>query len=144
MDNKSIEEIYELISTSASLGEVLPVSREDIRTRSAFYEKKNEAVVAYASIAETGHYQMISSVIVHPDFRGQGLGRMVVRQAVEFAIKNSTKPVVAVANSNSHNLFLGLGFQEIAKTAAPEELWGGRTMDEWLTCDRYCMQLPTV
>lgn len=136
------KQILELVSYFTRQGEVLATTIDAIQSRPAFYELVGELLVAYAAIIETEHYQKVSSVVVHPEYQGNGLGARVVTQAIDYATKHSVKPVVAITNRNSRMLFLKLGFREMPKESAPVELWGGRTQEEWLSCDRFWLQLP--
>lgn len=57
----------------------------------------------------------IGMLSVHPDYRGRGLGRLMLRRALEVALHNSFHPVylsVNAANESAVSLYLSEGFTE--------------------------------
>lgn len=57
----------------------------------------------------------VSMLSVHPDYRGQGLGRLMLRKAVEVALQNDLYPVylsVNAENASAVALYLSEGFTE--------------------------------
>lgn len=135
-----VEQIQRLIESEAASGNVLPKSckiiADALSSSRAHVIIKDNLVAAYTAIYETDHYLMIGSVVVDPTFRGKNYAFRVVAKATVHALAISTKPVVTIANPQSEAIFIQLGYVQLPKSSAPPELWGGRTYQEWLFCDR--------
>lgn len=133
-------QIHALVCYWVGHGKVLPVSFETIRQSlsdsNGLFIEVDKKVVSYVAVYESTRYLKIGTVVVDPDFRRMGYGEQTVGKAIELARKRSRKPIVAIANGNSSPIFQKLGFTERPKECADEELWGGRTQEEWLSCDR--------
>jgi ribosomal protein S18 acetylase RimI-like enzyme len=57
----------------------------------------------------------VAMLSVHPDYRGQGLGRLMLRKALEVALRNDLSPVylsVNAENASAVALYLSEGFTE--------------------------------
>jgi len=138
-------QIYALVCYWGGHGKVLPVSLEAIRRSlsdgNGLFIEVDEKVVSYVAVYESARYLKIGTVVVDPCFRRKGYGEQAVRGAIDPARKRSRKPIVAIANGNSSPIFQKLGFTERPKEDADEELRGGRTQEEWLSCNRKFFQL---
>lgn len=72
-------------------------------------------VTAESLIEAEPDYAYISDLVVLPAYRGQGLGRALLRQAEAYALSQGAKILkvdVLVANKAAHNLYKVTGFQE--------------------------------
>jgi len=102
----------------------------------------NGKVVAAATLTVSEDYLQIGSLVVHKDFRGCGFASEVVARTIQLAKnKQSDRQIVAVAGTCAEKVFVKHGFVEHPKEEASEILWGGRSYDDWLNCDRKFMVL---
>jgi GNAT superfamily N-acetyltransferase len=72
-------------------------------------------LVAYASHRYWGEIIADIGVLIHPDYRGRGLGKAVVSVLCEWCIQNDVVPMYRVYSDHTHSRGIGraLGFQEM-------------------------------
>ncbi|MEM9447353.1 MAG: GNAT family N-acetyltransferase [Cyanobacteria bacterium P01_E01_bin.6] len=81
----------------------------------AVYEK---TVIAEIALNQHGTYSHIENLIVHPKFRRQGVGSLVVCKLSEYAIR----PLYVQAKTELIELYIRLGFTRLLEEDLPEEL----------------------
>jgi GNAT superfamily N-acetyltransferase len=69
--------------------------------------------VAFADLERDGRSADITSVFVHPDYRGAGRGTAVTRAAIEAAADAEDLWIVADAEANAKDLYARLGFRSV-------------------------------
>jgi amino-acid N-acetyltransferase len=119
-----VPQIVALVDNYARRGEVLP------RSLAETYQSLRDWVVAeedsrvvgcgsllimWADLAE------IRSLIVVPEFQGQGLGRQLVERLLREAEAFGLPQVFALTRQTS--FFVGLGFQETSRESLPRKIW---------------------
>lgn len=57
----------------------------------------------------------VVAIFVHPDFAGQGVGRCLLRHAVEFASKDYDGPIKLSATLNAEPFYAKHGFHEVRR-----------------------------
>lgn len=73
---------------------------------------KKDKLVAYSSYRIFGDNICDAGVLVHPDYRGQGLGKAVVSTLCAYCIENSVVPMYRVFEENKGSIRIpeALGF----------------------------------
>lgn len=62
---------------------------------------------------------LISDFIIHPEFRGKGIGKQLLQKAEEYAKEKNIKYIklsVFAANTNAKDIYKNLGFKEYSVT----------------------------
>jgi GNAT superfamily N-acetyltransferase len=80
------------------------------------------ALVACGYLADTGRSIYLGKLAVHPDHRGRGLLRRIVREAEAMARARGREVLelgTRVELTENHATFARLGFREVARTAHP-------------------------
>lgn len=72
--------------------------------------RTNERVVGCVGLEKYGPYALLRSLAVAPDFRGQGLGLQLTRQAVTYAQANTTQTIVLLTTSAADFFARHFGF----------------------------------
>jgi len=83
---------------------------------SFLYWKDNKPIGA-VSLAIKDEFSRLKNLLVHPDYRGQGIGSEIVMALTKEAksLGSKTFGVYAVENMNSHKLYLGCGMKEVLR-----------------------------
>ncbi len=83
---------------------------------SYLYWKDNQPVGA-VSLAIKNEFARLKNLLVHPSYRGQGIGSEMVIDLMHEAKRLGAKTfgVYAAENMNSHRLYLGCGMQEVLR-----------------------------
>lgn len=64
-------------------------------------------------------YAVIENVVTHPDYRQNGLGKRIMRRAIEYAKEHSCYKIMLLTGSKRkevHNFYEECGFQKDVKT----------------------------
>ncbi|MET0613936.1 MAG: GNAT family N-acetyltransferase [Thermoleophilaceae bacterium] len=77
-----------------------------------FAVRDGETAIAYAELERPGDGAEITSVYVHPDHRGAGLGTAITRAAIEAASDARDLWIVAAADGRARQIYERLGFRE--------------------------------
>jgi N-acetylglutamate synthase-like GNAT family acetyltransferase len=83
--------------------------------------RSGSSVVAVAGLEIHGDVALLRSVAVLPEQRGSGLARQLVENRLRAAREQSLRAVYLLTTTAS-DYFRGLGFQDRARTEAPEVL----------------------
>lgn len=74
----------------------------------------NKQIVVYARLVPEGisyeKYSSIGRVIVHPDYRGQQLGYLLMNKAIQETKKHCTAPIKISAQAHLEGFYSNLGF----------------------------------
>lgn len=120
-----VPEIHHLLEQYAAQGNLLP------RTMNELYRHLRDFFVAEVSgrVAGCGALEIfteslgeIRSLVVHDDFKGQGLGRLLVERLIEEARRIGLKRLMALTYVPV--FFHKLGFTTVPKDTLPEKVWG--------------------
>ncbi|MEK6852531.1 MAG: GNAT family N-acetyltransferase [Nanoarchaeota archaeon] len=102
-------------------GFLLPVNKEGIETlvasESFFVAHDTRRVVGCSSIVEYGNEEFeeiaeLRSLVVDNEYRGQGIGSLLVEECIDEAVKRAYSELYALTQMETYNnLFKGLGFE---------------------------------
>lgn len=123
--NDDIPEIHRLLGHYAKLGQLLPRTRDDIKTNLEHFRviKRDDKVVACGSLEHfTAELAEIRSLMVDPSITGGGLGKTLVRELLNIAEDGATKRVMAL--TYVPEFFHKLGFKTVDRSIFPEKVWG--------------------
>jgi amino-acid N-acetyltransferase len=84
--------------------------------------ESGEDVVGAAGLEVYGPYGLVRSVVVAPERKGQGLGRGLTHQLLAQARARGLEAVYLLTTT-APDFFARLGFERIAREAAPAPLW---------------------
>lgn len=84
--------------------------------------ERGEAVVGAAGLEVHGSFGLVRSVVVAPELKGQGLGRQLTHQLLAQARERGLEAVYLLTTT-APDFFAHLGFERLAREAAPEPLW---------------------
>ncbi len=84
-------------------------------------------LVGAAGLEIYGEDGLLRSVAVEPEHRGKGLGALLVRSRLEWAVQRGLRAVYLLT-TNAQNFFAELGFWSVGREAAPE---GIRTSEQY-------------
>lgn len=87
------------------------------------------APVAAGAVEPCGEAGLLRSVVVHPDARGRGLGRMVTDALIEQAISRRVTALYLLTET-AESFFSRIGFEPIERESAPQSI---RMSDEFRT-----------
>lgn len=111
LSTRELFEIYKLRTAVFVVEQNCPYQKVDeldlIATH--LFAKNNENLTAYCRIIPCEDYIKIGRVLVAKEYRGAGLARELMLQAVEFA-KKSAKPIKIQAQSYLQGFYKSLGF----------------------------------
>jgi amino-acid N-acetyltransferase len=84
-------------------------------------EPNSEQIIGMAGVESSGTVGLLRSVVVHPSFRGSGLGRVLVRAVSRFAGLAGTRELY-VLTELAGDFFLQHGWERIPRSDIPEML----------------------
>lgn len=84
--------------------------------------ERGEDVVGAAGLEVHGTLGLVRSVVVAPEAKGQGLGRGLTQQLLAQARARGLEAVYLLTTT-APDFFARLGFERIAREAAPSPLW---------------------
>ncbi|MCS7202749.1 MAG: ribosomal protein S18-alanine N-acetyltransferase [Dictyoglomus sp.] len=119
MTEKDIDEVYEINRLSFSS----PWSKESFereifsnKIANYFVAEKENKIVGYIGFWQIFREAQITTIAVHPDFRGKGIGEALLDYVIDLCRKNSIEAIVLevrVSNTIAQNLYLKKGFKKI-------------------------------
>lgn len=119
MTEKDIDEVYEINRLSFSS----PWSRESFekeissnKIANYFVAEKENKIVGYIGFWQIFREVQITSIAVHPDFRGKGIGEALLDYVIELCKKNYIEEIVLevrVSNTIAQNLYFKKGFKKV-------------------------------
>ena len=115
-----VKPIFALIAEYAfgrdGSGALLPLSRSTvgatIKAGGFFVAEAGPVLAGCASIVEYSGIAELRSLVVVPEFRGQGIARLLIRYCIEKAAANGHTKLYALTNEEALAVFLGLGFSD--------------------------------
>lgn len=119
-----VDAVYELIQGYAAGGIMLPRSKETlVRQIDTFVVAEvDDRVVGCGALTRLGSDLVeIRSLGLHPDYKGQGLGRKLVEMLVEQAKRLGIPKVMALTYEVA--FFERNGFTVVPKEIFPEKVW---------------------
>ncbi|NPA82723.1 MAG: N-acetyltransferase [Epsilonproteobacteria bacterium] len=120
-----IQDMQELVRPEVEEGIILPRSDDEIATniRSYFLAKEEDKLVGFTALhIHSPNLAEIRSLIVDKNYRGRGIGKALVREAVKEAKKLKVKKLFTLTYQKE--FFEKEGFKEIAKESLPEhKIW---------------------
>jgi len=117
----------------------LPVDDIDLSLQTFFLLEDN-AVIACAAIEFYGDAGLLRSVAVKPARRGEGLGKIVTKNALEHAKSKGLKTIYLLTTT-AENYFPSFGFSEIHRDKAPTAIRASREFREICPASAVCMEL---
>ena len=124
-DLSHVDEMQALVEPCVEDGTILVRSADEIATniRSYTLAFSNKSLIGFTALhIHTVNLAEIRSLIIHEDFRGQGVGRKLVSLALNEGSKLGLKEVLVLTYKQS--FFEKLGFSEIPKESLPEhKIW---------------------
>jgi len=121
---EDVESIYELIDQYAQRGIMLPRSRELLmRLVDTFVVAEDEGrIVGVGSLCQLGRDLVeIRSLGIVEDYKGRGIGTLLVGKLVEEAREKNIRHVMAL--TYEVKFFEKNGFQVVQKEIFPEKVW---------------------
>ncbi|MEN2984379.1 MAG: ribosomal protein S18-alanine N-acetyltransferase [Dictyoglomaceae bacterium] len=119
MTEKDIDEVYEINRLSFSS----PWSKESFereifsnKIANYFVAEKENKIVGYIGFWQIFREAQITTIAVHPDFRGKGIGEALLDYVIDLCRKNSIEAIVLevrVSNTIAQNLYFKKGFKKI-------------------------------
>ncbi|MDX8536928.1 MAG: GNAT family N-acetyltransferase [Mesorhizobium sp.] len=94
--------------------------KEKAKQETGFLALQGARIVGCAFVLERPDDFYIGKLAVEPDFRGQGIGRLLMRAAEEIAVsrgKGAIELQTRIELSANHSAFARLGFGETERTA---------------------------
>jgi amino-acid N-acetyltransferase len=130
-----IEAMQNLVAPEVEKGLILYRSASEMATtiRSYIIAKENDKIVGFVALhIHSVTLAEVRSLIVKEEYRKHGIGRQLVRQALNEASVLGLKEVLTLTYHKA--LFENLGFHEITKESIPEQ-------KIWADCIR-CKHFP--
>jgi amino-acid N-acetyltransferase len=116
--------IADLINTYASRGEMLPKSRYQVYQHiRSFVVAEIDGTIASCAVLHVMWEDLaeVRSLAVRQPYRGQGLGRAMVKRLIEMAKSLGLPQVFAL--TYTPEFFEALGFTRIDKRSLPQKIW---------------------
>lgn len=122
--SKDIESLYDLIQSYAEQGIMLPRSKQTLASQIDTFvvADVDGEVVGCGSLCRLGKDLVeIRSLGVNKEFKGQGIGREIVRLLIEEARELRIPKVMALTYETG--FFQRIGFDIVSKDIFPEKVW---------------------
>jgi amino-acid N-acetyltransferase len=119
-----VPRLYELISYYAERGDMLPKTLDQLYNRVRAFQVADAGgeVVGCAALKITWHdLAEITSVAIHPDFQGRGLGRQVIEPLFDEARELGIPTLFVLTLQVS--FFSRMGFREVPRLGLPHKIW---------------------
>ncbi|RBP50822.1 N-acetyltransferase [Arenicella xantha] len=120
-----VQAIQKLLNHYASMGDLLPRTRDDILKNLEHFRviEQQGDIIACGSLENfTDELAEIRSLMVRTDIKGSGLGREIVQHLIEMAQARQVKRLMALTYVPI--FFHKLGFKTVNKEIFPEKIWG--------------------
>jgi len=120
-----VPEIYGMLEVYASQGELLPRTMSDLyRHLRDFFVAELEGKIAVCGALEifTENLGEVRSLVVAENFKGRGLGHLLVKRIVTEARTLGLNRLMAL--TYAPGFFHKLGFGTVSKGSLPEKVWG--------------------
>lgn len=124
-EDGDLSAIHSLLGHYASMGELLPRSRQDIIDNLSHFrviEERDEILACGALENFTPELAEVRSLMVKQDCKGRGLGRVIVDDIIASARKRGVRRLMAL--TYVPDFFHKLGFKTVNKEIFPEKVWG--------------------
>ena len=124
-EETDIAGIQELLNHYASMGDLLPRTKQDIINNLEHFRviKRDQTVIACGSLENfTVELAEVRSLMVSPDIKGGGLGRKIVNCLIDMAKARKVSRVMAL--TYVPEFFHKLEFITVNKDIFPEKVWG--------------------
>ncbi len=122
---EDIPKMQKLIEPEVKEGIILPRSDDEVATniRSYFTAKDDDKLIGFTALhIHSQNLAEIRSLIVDRDYRGKGVGKELIKQAVLEAKSLKVKKIFTLTYEKG--FFEKMGFSEIAKELLPEhKIW---------------------
>ena len=99
---------------------------------------EGDATVGGGGIEPYGEAALLRSVVVHPDHRGEGVGEWLVGRLCEVAAATDAETVWLLTETAAP-FFAGLGFEDVARDAAPDAVRESEEFAEVCGVGAVCM-----
>lgn len=109
----------------SKLAELQPEDWSDIFPSFQFYCKKKNIypvkiqtdgkILSVGSAISFGSTSWLAGIIVHPDYRGQGLAKKIMNSLLSFLKKSGCRTISLIATEMGHPLYKKFGFQDQSK-----------------------------
>ncbi|UNM95746.1 GNAT family N-acetyltransferase [Ignatzschineria rhizosphaerae] len=123
--NLSIDQLYQILQLRSKVFVVeqncpyLDIDSQDQEAIHLWFEDKSQAITTYLRIlpkTATRKNVMIGRVVVHHDFRGQGLSRTLLLEAFLWITKNlGEEPIEISAQAYLLEFYQSLGFKQTSE-----------------------------
>ena len=122
---EDIPKMQKLIEPEVKEGIILPRSDDEVATniRSYFTAKDNDKLIGFTALhIHSQNLAEIRSLIVDRAYRGKGIGKELIKQAILEAKSLKVKKIFTLTYEKG--FFEKMGFSEIAKELLPEhKIW---------------------
>ncbi len=110
LDWSQLSELYRIAPLGEKSSEDLEVVFSNSRYKCFLYE--NEILVGVGrALADGKDCSYICDVVVHPDYQGTGLGKLIVKKLVDFSTGH--KKIILYANPGLERFYNKLGFMKM-------------------------------
>jgi amino-acid N-acetyltransferase len=102
--------------------------------------RSKKAIIGYFGYELYGNYALFRSMVVAPEFRKMGYGKLIWHEAKEKLINEHIDKVFLLTNTASA-FFRSQGFVEIARDSVPEDIGSTTEFIEFCPSDSICMMI---
>ena len=122
---EDVGKIQELLKHYASMGDLLPRTKQDIIDNLEHFRviRQEGNVIACGSLEHfSDELAEIRSLMVDENVKSKGLGRAIVEELINIASDRKVKRLMAL--TYVPKFFHKLGFKTVDKSIFPEKIWG--------------------
>ncbi|MEI5679512.1 MULTISPECIES: arsenic resistance N-acetyltransferase ArsN2 [unclassified Mesorhizobium] len=105
--------------------EQLPIDDLGENGRLFFRFTQNGMPVGFGGFEALGEHVLLRSIVVFPQFRGQGIGHLIVESLLEHAASLGAKNAYLLTTSAA-DFFEAIGFKQIGRDGVPPEILSTR------------------
>jgi amino-acid N-acetyltransferase len=119
-----VPRLYEMINHYAAQGKMLPKTLDHLYNRVREFQviEAEGEVVGCAGLKITWHnLAEVVSLVVHPDFQGRSLGRVLVESLLAEATELDISTIFTL--TFQVGFFSRLGFREVPRLYLPHKIW---------------------
>ncbi|MCV3243462.1 arsenic resistance N-acetyltransferase ArsN2 [Mesorhizobium sp. ZC-5] len=121
--------------------EQLPTDDLTASDRSFFRFKRDGAIAGYGGIELYGRSMLVRSIVVLPQARGQGIGRLITKGLLEHAAAHGAMDAYLLTTSAA-DFFETVGFKRIQRDAAPPEILSTRQASSLCPSTAVLLMMP--